>query len=215
MFSNPDSWVIFAIPRLQLEVLEEAWEPPAPTESKKIGDYFMQRFNDLVCHNHCNGSSQDVGCSKRLRSAKKKFVAERRRRLALRYSRDGTPSFAYSSKPALLKYNNIRADDFLWAGGLPGSLRSVETEEDVEGWWDNVRYLVRSNRRDWRKIRDAMASNACLIQVISKPNMNWVEVGPASSNMVKGSGFDDSNDRNSRKLFQSAPVDSHTRKRNK
>ncbi|UKZ77220.1 hypothetical protein TrVFT333_004939 [Trichoderma virens FT-333] len=74
-----EAWVIIAIPKSQIETLEDAWSLyPAP-EKETHGDYII----DITIPHSVRQDTQN---------------SQRRRALAFRYSRDGVPSMASSKK---------------------------------------------------------------------------------------------------------------------
>lgn len=77
--AEAEAWVIIAIPKSQLETLEDAWHLyPAPGKETN-GDYIMES----VMPHHIRQDKRN---------------SQRRRGLAFRYSRDGVPGVATSKK---------------------------------------------------------------------------------------------------------------------
>ncbi|KAL7911201.1 hypothetical protein GGI35DRAFT_446809 [Trichoderma velutinum] len=74
-----EAWVIIAIPKSQIETLEDAWSLYPTPEKETHGDYIM----DTTIPHSVREDSQNY---------------MRRRGLAFRYSRDGVPSMASSKK---------------------------------------------------------------------------------------------------------------------
>ncbi|OTA04656.1 hypothetical protein A9Z42_0052580 [Trichoderma parareesei] len=75
-----EAWIIMAIPKSQIEVLEESWMKDATPGSRTNGDYL------LSCAIPWKMRSED------------KAITQRRKGVAYRYSRDGFPALATSKK---------------------------------------------------------------------------------------------------------------------
>ncbi|KAH6606663.1 hypothetical protein Trco_005816 [Trichoderma cornu-damae] len=100
MSEEQEAWTIVAIPKSQIETLEEAWQPCHAPDEMTSGGYIMES----VMPRHAR--------------QERAYPQRKRRALAFRYSRDGVPGMATSKKPgdvdsALLGFRND-LDEMHW-----------------------------------------------------------------------------------------------------
>ncbi|KAL7818052.1 hypothetical protein V8C44DRAFT_355435 [Trichoderma aethiopicum] len=96
-----EAWIIMAIPKTQIEVLEESWKKPADPSGETTGDWL------LSCAIPYTMRSEDIA------------VTQRRKGVAYRYSRDGFPALATSKKTGELKdlwwgFRDQEVDGIMW-----------------------------------------------------------------------------------------------------
>ncbi|KAL7819097.1 hypothetical protein V8C26DRAFT_427910 [Trichoderma gracile] len=97
-----EAWIIMAIPKTQIEVLEESWKNDATPGVQNTGDYLLS-----------------CAIPWRIR-AEGEAITQRRKGVAYRYSRDGFPALATSKKTGELNdlwwgFRDTEIDSSMWA----------------------------------------------------------------------------------------------------
>lgn len=167
-----ESWVVFAIPKLQVETIREALDHPdtsaAPTSVDSLPPLRPQTRHGLSAF-----TSVPDFASFNLQVADE---TKRKLNLSLRFSKYGVPSFACSAKPEFLREKGF-VEDFLYVDNVPGMPRKAS--EAVQGqWWNTLRYHANMNKVQWERVQEGMARYASLVEVRSKPGQGWVDVAP-------------------------------------
>lgn len=111
--------------------------------------------------------------------------------MQVRYSKNGTPSFACSPTPHILVDRGVPANTPYIATVPPfGSTPAgFDQHEWQKVWWDDIARLGEQEYDKWQHIWRTMATNQCIVDVNFEPQASWAAgpgIEPAPTTQPKG-----------------------------
>ncbi|CAH0041139.1 unnamed protein product [Clonostachys solani] len=100
--------------------------------------------------------------------------------MSLQLTKDGVPSMICSDAPKVVASNLTGPKNFLGVSKMPGIRRNRR-----QRWWKQFRNLATLDALSWEAVQADMERFECLVEVVSKPGADFVEVGPAEKKAGK------------------------------